>query len=96
VGVVAVAVCGLVSVTSESAALQRLPASQVGPIVSGVQTTLPVLLVALLGDDSWRTATGRGALLACGVLAVGVGSVVLGGSGVREAFAKDRRSAPDA
>jgi drug/metabolite transporter (DMT)-like permease len=55
-GVAAVAVCGTMSVTSESAALQRLPASRVGPIVSGVQTTLPVLLLALLGDQSWSSA----------------------------------------
>jgi hypothetical protein len=79
--VVAVAVFGLTAVTSESAALQRLPASTVGPLVSGVQTTLPTLLAALLGDQKWSTATAGGTLLALGVLLVGAGALCLGGIG---------------
>jgi multidrug transporter EmrE-like cation transporter len=78
VGVVAVAVCGLTAIASESAALQRLPVYRVGPIVSGVQTTLPVLLAVLLGDQRWASAPAHGALLGAGVLMVGAGGVCLG------------------
>jgi len=82
VGTVAVAVCGLSAVTCESAALQRLPVSRVGPIVSGVQVTLPVLLVALLGRQSWASTPGRGLLLALGVAVVGAGALCLGASDI--------------
>jgi|ERR1035437_3151510 drug/metabolite transporter (DMT)-like permease len=77
-GVLAVAVCGLAAVSSESAALQRLPASRVGPIVSGAQITLPVLLVALLDRQSWGPAPAGGGVLALGVLLVGGGVLCLG------------------
>ena len=75
---VMVAVCGLIAVTSESAALQRLPASRVGPIVSAVQVTLPVLLVALLGRQRWASAPAGGAVLALGVILAGGGAFSLG------------------
>jgi drug/metabolite transporter (DMT)-like permease len=81
--VVAVAICGLTAVASESAALQRLPASRVSPIVTGVQTTLPTLLAALLGDQSFSSATGGGKLLALGVVLVGAGALCLGGQASR-------------
>ncbi len=77
-GVGAVALCGLTALSSESAALQRLPASRVAPTVSGVQVTLPVLLVGLLGDQRWSTAAAGGALLAGGVLAVAAGIWCMG------------------
>lgn len=76
--VVAVAVCGLTSITSESAALQRLPASRVGPIVSGVQTTLPTILGAVLGTQHLRSAAAGGGLLAAGVFLVAAGTILLG------------------
>ncbi len=76
--VAAVAVCGLASVTSESAALQRLPASRVGPIVSGAQTVLPTILAVLLADQHWSSATAGGGLLAAGVFLVAAGAICLG------------------
>lgn len=76
--VAAVAICGLTSVTSESAALQRLPASRVGPIVSGTQTTLPVLLAVLLGSQQWSSAAAGGAPLGLGVMIVATGAIGLG------------------
>ena len=79
-----VAVCGLIAVTSESAALQRLPASRVGPIVSAAQVTLPVLLVALLGQQHWGSAPAGGALLALGVVLAGGGAFCLGAIDVGE------------
>ncbi len=52
---------------------------------------LPVLLIALLGNDSWRTATGHGALLAAGVVIVGAGAFCLGGAEARAFAAGDAR-----
>jgi drug/metabolite transporter (DMT)-like permease len=83
VAVAVVGVCGLTSVTSESAALQRLPASRVGPIVSGAQTTLPTVLAVLLGDQRWSSASAGGVWLALGVLLVGAGALCLGGTAHR-------------
>ncbi len=90
-GVGAVAICGLTAISSESAALQRLPASRVAPIVSGVQVTLPVLLVGVLGRQRWSTATGAGALLAAGVLIVVAGVACVGGTGASAIDASQRR-----
>jgi drug/metabolite transporter (DMT)-like permease len=90
-GVLAVAICGLTAVSSESAALQRLPASRVGPIVNGVQVTLPVLLVGLLGHQRWNSATGGGALLALGVLIVGSGAFCLGATDASNVTAGHRQ-----
>lgn len=74
---VVVALGGLISVTSESAALQRLPASTVGPLVSSVQVTLPVLLLALLGHERWASAPAGGAVLAAGVALCAAGAYEL-------------------
>jgi drug/metabolite transporter (DMT)-like permease len=87
----AVAICGLTALSSESAALQRLPASRVAPIVSGVQVTLPVLLVGVFGHQRWSTATGAGALLAAGVLIVLAGVACVGGTGTSAIDASRRR-----
>jgi drug/metabolite transporter (DMT)-like permease len=81
VGIAVVAVAGGASVTSESAALQRLPASRVGPIVSSVQVALPVVIVALLGHEHFSSTPAGGGVLAAGVALVGAGAYVLGGSG---------------
>ncbi len=89
--VLAVALCGLTALSSEAAALQRLPASRVGPIVSGVQVTLPVLLVGLLGHERWSSATGGGALLALGVLIVGSGAFCLGATDASTLIGGQRR-----
>jgi len=93
-GIAAVAVCGLTAVSSESAALQRLPASRVGPLVSGAQVTLPVLLTGLLGHERWSSATGGGALLALGVLLVGAGAFCLGATGPGTIIGAPRRQSP--
>jgi hypothetical protein len=77
VSVAAVALFGLTSTTSESAALQCLPASRVGPTVSAAQTTLPVLIIALLGHNRWSRAPAGGALLSCGVVLVALGAYLL-------------------
>jgi drug/metabolite transporter (DMT)-like permease len=81
IGIAVVAVAGTASVTSESAALQRLPASRVGPIVSSVQVVLPVVIVALLGHEHFSSTPAGGGVLAAGLVLVGAGAYVLGGSG---------------
>jgi drug/metabolite transporter (DMT)-like permease len=72
-----VALGGLTSITSESAALQRLPASTVAPLVSGAQVTLPVLTLALLGHERLASAPAGGGLLAAGVALCALGAYEL-------------------
>lgn len=79
-GIAVVAVAGIAAVTSESAALQRLPASRVGPIVSSVQAVLPVLLIGLLGRAQWSSAPEHGLVLAAGLVLTGTGAYALGRS----------------
>jgi drug/metabolite transporter (DMT)-like permease len=70
----AVAASGIGSVTAESAALQRLPASRVGPIVSSIGAVLPVVLLALLSPQRVSLSAGAGALLAIGLVLTGGGA----------------------
>jgi drug/metabolite transporter (DMT)-like permease len=76
----AVAASGIGSVTAESAALQRLPASRVGPIVSSIGAVLPVILMALLSPQRVSLSPGAGAALAVGLLLTGGGAFKLAGS----------------
>jgi hypothetical protein len=70
----AVGASGVASVTAESAALQRLPASRVGPIVSSVGAVLPVVLMALLSPQRISLSPGAVTLLAIGLLLTGGGA----------------------
>jgi drug/metabolite transporter (DMT)-like permease len=90
-----VAVCGIASVTSESAALQRLPASHVAPIVSAVQDVLPVVLVAVLGHVDWDSASAGGAVFGLGLTVAGIGGYFLARSGVVEAVHTDQAAGGD-
>jgi hypothetical protein len=65
---------GVASVTAESAALQRLPASRVGPIVSSVGAVLPVVLMALLSPQRVSLSPGAAALLGVGLALTGGGA----------------------
>jgi drug/metabolite transporter (DMT)-like permease len=76
------ALAGLSAITSETAALQRLPATRVAPIVMGADVTLPVAIAALDAHTRWSATPGGGALLAAGVVLVGAGAVLLGASPV--------------
>jgi drug/metabolite transporter (DMT)-like permease len=80
----AVAVSGTGSVTAESAALQQLPASRVGPIVSSVGAVLPVVLLAVLSPQRISLSLDKATLLAVGLVLTGVGAyrlAVTAGSG---------------
>jgi drug/metabolite transporter (DMT)-like permease len=70
----ALAASGIGSVTAESAALQRLPASRVGPIVSSIGAVLPVVLMALLSPQRVSLSPGAATLLAIGLLLTGGGA----------------------
>jgi drug/metabolite transporter (DMT)-like permease len=70
----AVVASGVASVTAESAALQRLPASRVGPIVSSVGAVLPVVLMALLSPQRVSLSPGAAALLGVGLALTGGGA----------------------
>jgi hypothetical protein len=70
----AVAASGTASVTAESAALQRLPASRVGPIVSSIGAVLPVVLLALLSPQRVSLSPKAATLLALGLVLVGGGA----------------------
>jgi drug/metabolite transporter (DMT)-like permease len=67
---------GLVSLTAESAALQRRGAARVAPIILGGQVAVPVVLAPLLLGEH---ASGAG-LVVAGVAAVVAGSVLLASS----------------
>jgi drug/metabolite transporter (DMT)-like permease len=73
----AVAASGTAAVTAESAALQRLPASRVGPIVSSVGAVLPVVLMALLSPQRFSLGPGAATLLAVGLGLTGGGAYQL-------------------
>jgi hypothetical protein len=72
-----VAASGTGSVTAESAALQRLPASRVGPIVSSTGAVLPVVLLALLSPQRFSLSPAAAALLAVGLVLTGGGAYQL-------------------
>jgi drug/metabolite transporter (DMT)-like permease len=78
-GVAAVS-AGLLGLTCEMTALQKLPATRVAPIVLVMQIVIPVLLAPLLVGENWGGTTGGGSVLVAGLLAVAVGTVLLGSS----------------
>jgi drug/metabolite transporter (DMT)-like permease len=72
--------CGLATLASESAALQRNGASHVAPIVLAGQVAVPVALAPLLLDEGWGTTTAGLVALLGGLLTVVVASAALAAS----------------
>jgi drug/metabolite transporter (DMT)-like permease len=68
---------GLVAFTSEQTALQRRPASTVGPLIGALEEPLPVLLALIGGVEVWHGGAGHAAALAAGLALVGAGAIVL-------------------
>jgi hypothetical protein len=85
----AVAASGIGSVTAESAALQRLPASRVGPIVSSIGAVLPVVLLAVLSPQRVSLSAGAATLLAIGLVLTGGGAYRLAASARNGPLAAD-------
>jgi len=65
---------------SEMSALQRRPATQVGPAMFAVQIVVPVLLAPLLFGESWGTTPLGGAALAAFMAIAVAGAAALAGS----------------
>jgi drug/metabolite transporter (DMT)-like permease len=78
-GVAAVS-AGLLGLTCEMTALQKLPATRVAPIVLTMQIVIPVLLAPLLVGENWGGTAGGGSVLVAGLVAVTAGTVLLGSS----------------
>jgi drug/metabolite transporter (DMT)-like permease len=85
----AVAASGTASVTAESAALQRLPASRVGPIVSSIGAVLPVVLIALLSPQRVSLSPVAATFLAIGLALTAGGAYRLAATAGRGPLAAD-------
>jgi drug/metabolite transporter (DMT)-like permease len=73
-------VAGVLALTAEMSALQRLRATQVAPVVVAAQVLIPVAVgLAFLGE-TWSATPGGGALLAAAMALVVVGGAVLSSS----------------
>jgi drug/metabolite transporter (DMT)-like permease len=71
---------GALALAAETNALQRMPASRVGPIIVGAQVAAPVLLAPALFGETWSNTPAGGVALGAGVAAVTAGAAILGGS----------------
>ncbi len=67
----------LLGLTSETTALQRLPATRVAPLVLVIQVTVPVLLAPLLLGEDWSGTPLGGLVIVASLALVAVGTVVL-------------------
>lgn len=86
------AVSGLLGVAGlllEMSALQRLPATRVGPLVFVVQVTVPVLLAPLVSGESWSGTPLDGGVIVAAVAAVAVSAATLTRSPAIAAFADE-------
>ncbi len=76
----------LIGLTSETAALQRLPATRVAPLVLVLQTAVPVLLAPILFGEDWGDTALGGAVIAGSLAVLAAGSCVLAASSAVGAF----------
>jgi hypothetical protein len=85
------ALVGFAGLLLEMSALQRLPATHVGPNVFVVQVSVPVLLAPFVSGESWSNTPLSGAVIVMAVAATAVSSVVLARSPAVAAFADAAR-----
>jgi drug/metabolite transporter (DMT)-like permease len=71
----------LVGLTSETTALQRIPATKVAPVVLVMQIAIPVLLAPVLVGENWGNTPLGGAVILAGLAAVAAGTFLLASSG---------------
>jgi drug/metabolite transporter (DMT)-like permease len=76
----AAAAAVLLGLTSETTALQRLPATRVAPLVLVIQTAVPVLLAPLLVGEDWGATPLGGVVIGASFALVAAGTVVLASS----------------
>jgi hypothetical protein len=83
------AVLGFTGLLLEMSALQRRPATHVGPLVFVVQVTVPVLLAPLVSGESWSDTPLGGGVILLAVAAVVVSAVTLTRSPAVAAFSDE-------
>jgi drug/metabolite transporter (DMT)-like permease len=71
---------GLLALTAEMSALQRVVATRVAPVVLAGQVLVPALAGWLVFGEQWGRTTAGGIVLAFALLAVAGGAVLLGAS----------------
>jgi drug/metabolite transporter (DMT)-like permease len=75
------AIAGLLALTAEMTALQRLPATRVAPVILAAQIVVPVLAAPVLLSEHWDQTPLGGAVLAAAVATVTAGAGLLAASG---------------
>ena len=88
---VAYAVALVAGLLSETSALQRFPASRVGPAVMGMQVAVPVVLAPLVGGEHWGGTPLGGGVLVASLGLVTVSAVVLTASRAISRLGEDER-----
>ncbi|MFL5894310.1 MAG: hypothetical protein ACJ76Z_04250 [Thermoleophilaceae bacterium] len=83
-------VFGFAGLLLEMSALQRRPATHVGPMVFVVQVAVPVLLAPLVSGESWAGTPLGGGVILMAVAATAASAVVLTRSPAVAAFSEER------
>ena len=74
------ALAGLLALTAEMSALQRIAATRIAPVVLAGQVLVPALAGPLVFGEQWGRSDAGGALLALALLTVAAGAALLGAS----------------
>jgi drug/metabolite transporter (DMT)-like permease len=74
------ALAGVVALTAEMSAVQRIRATRVAPVVLAGQVLVPSLAGPLAFGEQWGRGTAGGILLALALLTVAAGAALLGAS----------------
>jgi len=74
------ALSGVLATVCEMSALQRSPATRVGPIVLAMQIVIPVVLGATVAGEDWGATPAGGLVLAGGLAVVVAGATLLAAS----------------
>lgn len=82
----ATAVLGFAGLLLEMSALQKRPATHVGPLVFVVQVAVPVLVAPLLGGESWSHTPLGGGVIVAALAAVVASAITLTRSPAVAAF----------
>jgi drug/metabolite transporter (DMT)-like permease len=86
------ALAGLLALTAEMSALQRVKATRVAPVVLAGQVLVPALAGPLAFGEQWGRTPLAGVLLALALLTVAAGAALLGASGaVADVIAGEER-----
>jgi drug/metabolite transporter (DMT)-like permease len=74
------ALAGVLALTAEMSALQRLAATRVAPVVLAAQVLVPVIAGPLVFDEPWADTVPERLLLGAAIAAVAGGAALLGAS----------------